>query len=515
MESLSQRDRLSLLTLYVVALLIISKVTLDHWLPPSSTEGLWFYGGLFALLFGDLLISPFFTKPADALSYGVTGLIALLAADVAFDESKEAFERALWVAGLVYMSAVVLASLASITFRNATSRPGRWLKSEAYRFADTYGGARPTYFIVFLLAVLVFHRDTSQDFIVLLSAGLIVLIVRPLEVVWAGGGLFLTGWRRFATNLSLGELLARQEPGIMLVRREAGSDVKPGDVVVGRTSDREVHFGLHLDWLWLAGETWARIVRLRRDPLTDDERQLLGRQAAAERAVVKLVPSSHSQAAYDKLQRVPVVAKKDRLVGIVGPDTNLGTLIFEVTGMDTDIEEGQLVETRIGDKSVLYQIIDGVSREEVLQERNSYGYARAKARKIGVWNDELGRFEKVRWIPLVNEPVLLVTEEQPEPRAGVIGYFPKTRYPVRVELNSLVTHNTAILGILGSGKTMLALELVQRMMREGIKVVCLDITGQYAGPCSTWVSPPPSRSSRELGVRGKRATKETLRRVAV
>jgi DNA helicase HerA-like ATPase len=43
-----------------------------------------------------------------------------------------------------------------------------------------------------------------------------------------------------------------------------------------------------------------------------------------------------------------------------------------------------------------------------------------------------------------------------------------------------VTHNAAILGILGVGKSMLAIELVERMLTVGIKVICLDLTNQYA-----------------------------------
>jgi uncharacterized protein len=69
-----------------------------------------------------------------------------------------------------------------------------------------------------------------------------------------------------------------------------------------------------------------------------------------------------------------------------------------------------------------------------------------------------------------------------------IGHFPGTDYGValrtkgldEVGLEALVTHNAAILGILGIGKSSLALELVERMMAIGIKVVCLDLTNQYA-----------------------------------
>ena len=61
-----------------------------------------------------------------------------------------------------------------------------------------------------------------------------------------------------------------------------------------------------------------------------------------------------------------------------------------------------------------------------------------------------------------------------------IGHFPSTAYSVGLKnVHELVTHNTAILGILGVGKSMLSIELIERMMAEGIKVICLDLTNQY------------------------------------
>ena len=65
--------------------------------------------------------------------------------------------------------------------------------------------------------------------------------------------------------------------------------------------------------------------------------------------------------------------------------------------------------------------------------------------------------------------------------SSAVGHFPGTNYPVSIKsIDELVTHNTAILGILSVGKSMLAIELVERMMVAGIKVICLDLTNQYA-----------------------------------
>src|ERR1019366_9017339 len=69
---------------------------------------------------------------------------------------------------------------------------------------------------------------------------------------------------------------------------------------------------------------------------------------------------------------------------------------------------------------------------------------------------------------------------------GAIGFFPCTSYPVPLDIDQLVTHNAAILGILGVGKSFLALELVERMILAGIKAVVLDLTNQYATQLSPY-----------------------------
>ncbi|MCA1602534.1 MAG: ATP-binding protein [Acidobacteria bacterium] len=46
----------------------------------------------------------------------------------------------------------------------------------------------------------------------------------------------------------------------------------------------------------------------------------------------------------------------------------------------------------------------------------------------------------------------------------MIGHFPGTNYPVTIDPDLLVTHNCAILGILGAGKTFLTLELIDRVI---------------------------------------------------
>jgi uncharacterized protein len=56
----------------------------------------------------------------------------------------------------------------------------------------------------------------------------------------------------------------------------------------------------------------------------------------------------------------------------------------------------------------------------------------------------------------------------------------QSNYPIHVEIDEIVTHHTAILGITGSGKTVLAYQLIKKMVERGIKVLAFDISGDYA-----------------------------------
>lgn len=81
----------------------------------------------------------------------------------------------------------------------------------------------------------------------------------------------------------------------------------------------------------------------------------------------------------------------------------------------------------------------------------------------------------------MHSPVFRATGPQQPLDETAIGNLPSTTYPVRLRnVHELVTHNSAILGILGVGKSFLAIELIERMFAEEIKVVCLDLTNQYA-----------------------------------
>ena len=168
------------------------------------------------------------------------------------------------------------------------------------------------------------------------------------------------------------------------------------------------------------------------------------------------------------------------LSGAVIEKSALSKIRIEVYHDTQKFTEGSLLSVGLGGHQVLYQIINAVTDSKFLVESNKHGYMTIEARKLGRWNNDEHRFEAVQWTPNIYAPVFLAPESEAVGfQREFIGFVPRTRYGIKVDTQKLVTHNTAILGVLGSGKTGLALELIQRMVQDGIKVCVIDITGQY------------------------------------
>src|SRR5690606_25782887 len=134
---------------------------------------------------------------------------------------------------------------------------------------------------------------------------------------------------------------------------------------------------------------------------------------------------------------VPAIQWINRLCGVVVSDTDLDYVLFEVID-DTDLAEGRLVEARIGENFAIFQVIEGLTREDIVQQKNTYGYARAKARKIGRWDAAANRFMPVKWLPKMNAPVFLRNDEGAANAASTIGHFPGTSFGVGLDMSSAV-----------------------------------------------------------------------------
>src|SRR5579872_172679 len=448
--ALSQRQRLAAAVFYLVALVGLSRYLDGSWIPALGLTGLWFYAAAAGLLLGELLIEPYFARPVDAIANAVALLIAVTLVSNSEVKAPSSIINAGRLPLQIYGIGCILLALWSAFLKDrgeflgasarATTQVVRWI-----------GQARTVYAVLlFFFGYAAFANDPTK-LVVLLATWAVIFAGRPIEHLLA--------------VLPIGRITAERgiveqiiDPRLVLVRsprRTApgiGSRVRIGaveGVVVGVTT------------------IFAR-ARLR----------------------VSVPAGSVVEPGAD-VNILDLLDQADGMViGHTTDGTNIQEMIVEVSpsAASSGLREGRVVAARIGDGLALYQIVDATVRHKGDADMERQVVALV-ARKVGIWDEEHSEFQPIAWLPDAGASVLM-PEQKPSPQdLTAIGHVPGTDYPVRVNPDRLVAYNAAILGILGIGKTHLAWELVQRCIAGGIKLVALDITGQYAIHLSKFCSP--------------------------
>jgi hypothetical protein len=475
--ALTQKTRFIILLAEVAILCVGSYFAMGAIFPPGNEKGFWFYTALLGLVLGARLDTPFFARPADVILYAAPAAIALLLGSNwgAWNSG----EKVAFSVALIYCVLAGALGAASILSQEVKSNRLQRLAHTARVLAETLGSPRLLFTVVVVFALYAFHRDSPQELGIIIATWVLTALISPLE---GSVRLFRRIRRIWRPNIILdadGEAVAYQTPSLILVRQTLNSKTEPGGFLAIKDPIGKPRLALALDYV---GRDEGILLRTLESTDVDIP-------AIIEQQLSSLPPHSAVAIGIDSdTAGVGILLKlKTSLVGIVATDTSIQTLFFEVVTHKSGLQEGRMVETKIGEQIVTYQVVNGLTKEEIVYQKNTFGYARAQAQKIGEWDPQGNRFRLAKWLPEPNSPVFLKAVDIFEPRADTIGHFPGTNYGVALRkengqetgIQSLVTHNTAILGILGVGKSSLALELVERIIAEKIKVICLDLTNQY------------------------------------
>jgi hypothetical protein len=488
MTALDQRAaRLWAMISYGILLVVIQVIVVRSGFTPNENS-IWLYNGLASLLFGSRLLNPYFTPPADAATNAFAAMSSLIAGSLAVP--KATYEEQLLDFGIILTGTIFVCALGVLVARPAYGAVlPRWLTT-LDKTVRALGSPNIIFTIVVVECVWLFHRDWPFESFAILAALILIVIIRPVEALFS-----FWEWVRTSSGIganSVGIVAAYQSPDIVLVRQSDTALVERGTTMLVAGTDGRWLLGIALNYV---GRDDGNLLRL----LTTRLPQQLA--ALAPTRPTSAIPGGTFLLEVPMEQRTQIGALEwiGRLCGIVDADTSSEMLRFEVID-ERGFSEGRLVEARIGDhRSVLYQLLDGVTHEDIVQQKNKYGYARASAKKIGRWDEQASKFRHVDWLPHINSPVFLRDEADFFPSAETIGHLPKTAYGVSIDISKAITHNTAILGILGIGKTYLAAELIERAISAGIKVICLDLTNQYSTLLADFLN-PVSDATREAAL---------------
>lgn len=176
----------------------------------------------------------------------------------------------------------------------------------------------------------------------------------------------------------------------------------------------------------------------------------------------------------------------NRFVGLVCEDSKIERIRFTYSAK-IEIFSGQLIELTINSCKVLYQVVQGTTKSELLSNKNESSYIVGEAIQLGLWNEETGTFEQFGWVPSINTPIFLASPIATPIIADnefIVGNIPNTNYPVILNKEFAVTHHTAILGVTGSGKSVFARNLINQIADDNTKVIIVDLTGEYISKLS-------------------------------
>lgn len=500
--TLSQRQRLIVAVVYLTVLWAVYML-IGRTIPQSNEHAIfWFYSAALMIVLGRYVVEPFFTTPADAIVNALTLLITLGTLS-ASDRSALFGYTVLWYYGL---SVMALGAVAIFTkdFRQAALQ---YIARASYGLTELMGKAHVIFTFLYLTASWSFFAVTGDLGIFILAIALWICVIF-LDIVGktVSEVTRLFAWLRRSLRAELGHAIGCDNPLLYKVEvdytKYKGREPRYGDVVAIETRTNEGSLGMVVARKHLLGKCWLSVylltspegdviaLDLRAKKLTAEPKSIF---AADNTAFLIDLASDLNLSDRGRIEQTALFAYKQDFVGYITKDSNINTVSFIILSdpgtTGREITEGVILKTTIYGEDTLYQVINGNTREEHLAGFDTHGYTVGVARKLGKYNSAEHELETRKWMPRIYAPLFAGYRGQvPEARIAqiaqdAIGRLPETDLDIPIkDLDAIVTHNTAILGILGIGKSCLAFELIKKIVASGVKVVCIDITNQYNTP---------------------------------
>jgi hypothetical protein len=438
-----------------------------QWLPTGGLESVWLLSGI-SLWLLSLLSAPWFVPPRDALANGVVAVCILVTVDLT---AIPAFHFELNILRWIFAGYCVVVIAMALTALFLHDRDQQSSNSRlAFRLTGTLGRAELFYTPPAILSILGAYQNSYPTVGWLLILWMFFVVARPIERIIA----VLRQWQSETStpqnSLAVGIIERIDDPNIVRVRLIKRTSWRPGTLHIAALSDGNQQFVLGLFDQVQGAEvmgTGLCVAQVATEELID--------------AIAGQVYSTHDQERAAKFIENLSGTKGAELIGFTVENSTIGTLRFEVAVVG-DLAEGDVVFTKVAGHEVFYQILDAETAEENF-DQNPRGTHIVKAVQLGCYDPTKG-FTKHPWLPAMNSPLFWAKSRKFPPSVlsqdeFIIGNVPKTNIGVVAKIAELVEYHTAILGVTGTGKTELALDIVNEAWERSVKVFCVDFTGEY------------------------------------
>ncbi|WP_410004843.1 ATP-binding protein [Aequorivita nionensis] len=451
-------------------LVIVNYLFTGFFLPNTETKDIWFYSGLFMVLFSILFIEPFYSSPKNVITNAIPLILVFISIKTSFKNLT------LWWCFLCSLVLLIILSIGAMALSQEDESQESTRNKIAHKLkaiAVIAGQGKVIYSAVFL-AILFSYKseliETVSDtyfFTLIILWGLILLInTKKIHNNFI--------FQETATSTtSIGEIFSVQSNKMFLIKLfENKKNLENFDLVKFRyqmdKGINTVNEGFIFDTYNLNRTKWAKVYTLN--------------QKTEEKSKLKLNTVYHITE-QNEIDQLNEQLKIEGFIGVIIEGSKIGNIKFEYSKKRNDLQEGDLLELYVGETKVYYQVIGGYTNSEKLEFKDESGFIEGEAMQLGVWNNETISFEKFGWVPAMNTSIFIADTEDieikdfelPEYKLGVI---PKTNLPSVINLDDAVSHHIALLGVTGAGKSFLAMEIIKELLNN-TKVICIDFTGEW------------------------------------
>ncbi|TBW30005.1 ATP-binding protein [Gramella sp. KN1008] len=496
--NLNQKQRILAATIYLIALIgifsliggNISNVIFGQ----SIDSSIWFYSGALLIVLGAYIAEPFFSKPSNIIINSVVIIVALLGLD-----DKNALIGYSFI--FYYAVFLLLLSVISIFFSNSNNEKLLKIGKFSYWTSTNLGHNKVIFSLLYISAAISYFGLEGK-----LVPFILMMVLWICLIFFDIVGHIISFFKKFKTLIGdkiseeLGTAIGCENPLFYRVEidrtKKKTSDAKIGDVVAIETEINVGAIGIIVSKWKLLNKEWISIYLLQKpnkELLTislklkkqfADPKSIFSKQ----NAVYKLKVDHLSHEIQDWISNTNLFQKKSDFIGYVDRDSNIEKVNFTIIegANGKKPTEGCIIETPIYDDLTQFQIINANTKREHLENLDFKGFTNGVARKLGKYDIEEKELNVKKWLPNIYSPIYYSSNEDLDETELIdiakssIGRLPNSNFQLPIkDFNSLVTHNTAILGILGIGKSCLAYELISKIVKENIKVICIDVTNEY------------------------------------
>lgn len=500
---LNIKQRFAVVAIYVVIILGIGYYFSNNWQflidTNNKLNAVLIATGL-ALILSSYITEPYFSKPVDV----ITRWVAIFLFIVGLNNRENLWFYNLWlIVAIAFIGIAVL-----LIFLHGFKKFEKQQQLGVYLICKI---SRPQiiFFILYLDIVVSFFSNSSREFPILIGFGFLLAVNQP--VIWLvnfTSNLFHHISSKNDSTKYLGQIIGHESTDLYKVEIGIDSPFRQKELkgcLVYLENIVNGVIGIVLSERILLGKKWIEVISLR-----DEDKNLIlfniktlspliGEKSIFSKtnAVYLLELSVLDEKIGAAIKTNPINANFKNLIGIVWEGSSINKIRFnklfsEELQRNESLGEGSIIQTEIANEKVLYQIIDAKTDEESLEFKDTYGFTIGTAQKLGNYIFESNELNTVKWLPEIYTPIFLLDPQVIKYDCEkFIGKLPNTNYGIAIKKpHELVTHNTAILGILGIGKSCLTFELLQKVIENTqVRIFCIDLTNQYSKELPKYFSP--------------------------